>query len=82
MFVLQTMTLLSSLLILPTVWLRDMSLLSYISVGGIFASFLLIVLVGWEGVVVTGFTHTSPPLVSLSGVPVAIGLFCFCFSGM
>jgi hypothetical protein len=75
------MVLLSSVIVLPTVWLRDLSLLSFLSVGGIFASGLLVVLVGWAGATVTGFPHTHPPFVVPSGVPVALGLYSFCFSG-
>lgn len=77
----QTLVLLAALLVLPTVWLRDLSLLSFLSVGGIFASVALLALVGWEGTSVTGFTHQHPPFVSWSGVPVTLGLFLFCFSG-
>eukprot|EP00879_Flechtneria_rotunda_P030651 GHRR01033314.1.p1 GENE.GHRR01033314.1~~GHRR01033314.1.p1 ORF type:complete len:491 (+),score=123.32 GHRR01033314.1:299-1771(+) len=77
----QTLILLAALVVLPSVWLRDLSLLSYLSVGGIFASIALLGLVGWEGATITGFTHSRPPLVVWSGVPVSIGIFCFCFSG-
>ncbi|KAF6258591.1 transmembrane amino acid transporter protein-domain-containing protein [Scenedesmus sp. NREL 46B-D3] len=77
----QSLILAAAIVVLPTVWLRDLSLLSFLSVGGIFASLALLVLVGWEGFAVTGFTHDQPPLVTWSGVPVSIGLFCFCFSG-
>lgn len=73
--------LLAALLVLPTVWLRDLSLLSFLSVGGIFASVALLALVGWEGATVTGFTHQHPPFVTWPGVPVSLGLFLFCFSG-
>jgi vesicular inhibitory amino acid transporter len=75
------MVLCAALVILPSVWLRDLSLLSFISVGGIFASLALIGLVGWEGGTVTGFPHTQPPLLLWSGIPVALGLYSFCFSG-
>jgi vesicular inhibitory amino acid transporter len=78
---LQTLILAAALLVLPTVWLRDLSLLSFLSVGGIFASLALLVLVGWEGVTVTGFTHDQPPLVMWPGVPLTLSLYCFCFSG-
>lgn len=78
---LQSLILAAAIIVLPTVWLRDLSLLSFLSVGGIFASLALLALVGWEGVAVTGFPHDRPPLVTWSGVPVSIGLFCFCFSG-
>jgi vesicular inhibitory amino acid transporter len=77
----QTLILLAALIVLPSVWLRDLSLLSFLSVGGIFASLALLFLVGWEGVAVTGFTHSQPPLITWPGVPVSVGLFCFCFSG-
>lgn len=78
---LQSLILAAAIIVLPTVWLRDLSLLSFLSVGGIFASLALLALVGWEGVAVAGFPHDRPPLVTWSGVPVSIGLFCFCFSG-
>jgi amino acid permease len=78
---LQTLILLAGVAVMPTVWLRDMSLLSYLSVGGIFASVALLGLVGWEAVAITGFPHDQPPLVTWPGVPISIGLFCFCFSG-
>jgi hypothetical protein len=81
LLLLQTMVMLSTLIVLPTVWLRDLSLLSFLSVGGIFASGLLVVLVGWAGATVTGFPHTHPPFLVPSGVPVALGLYSFCFSG-
>ncbi|KAF8064553.1 AVT1D [Scenedesmus sp. PABB004] len=77
----QALILLAALVVLPSVWLRDLSLLSFLSVGGIFASVALLALVGWEGVTITGFPHDRPPLVTWSGVPVSLGLFCFCFSG-
>lgn len=77
----QSMVLLAALIILPTVWLRDLSLLSYISVGGLVASLALLALVAWEGVSFTGFTHTAVPLVVWRGVPTALGLYSFCFSG-
>ncbi len=72
----QTMLLASAIVVLPTVWLRDMSLLSYISVGGIFASGALIGLVGWEGAAEVGFKHTAVPLVDWSGVPLALVSSC------
>lgn len=71
----------AALVVLPTVLLRDLSLLSFLSIGGIFASVALLGLVGWEGAAVTGFPHTAPPFLIPSGLPVSLGLYCFCFSG-
>lgn len=39
----------AALIMLPTVMLRDLSLLAYLSAAGIFASVITAALVGWEG---------------------------------
>ncbi|XP_057460743.1 amino acid transporter AVT1D-like isoform X2 [Actinidia eriantha] len=57
----QLCTIMSTLVILPTVWLRDFSLLSYISV-----------------VDKVGF-HPSGTALDLAKLPVAVGLFGFCY---
>lgn len=72
---------LASLVVLPTVLMRDMSALSYVSVGGITSSVALAALVAWEGAAVTGFQHASMPLIRWDGVPLALGLYSFCYSG-
>ncbi|PKI46734.1 hypothetical protein CRG98_032874 [Punica granatum] len=43
--------LMTTLIILPTVWLRDLSLLSYLSVGGVIASFVVVICLFWVGLV-------------------------------
>jgi hypothetical protein len=78
---LQTMMVAACLLILPSVLLRDLSLLSYVSVGGLAASMAVCALVAWDGAAVTGFPHRSWPLVTWSGLPVSTGVFAFCFAG-
>ena len=77
----KAMILLAACVALPTVLLRDMSLLSYVSVGGITSSVLLLGLVGWEGLAYTGFTAPGLPLLRWQGVPLALGLYSFCFAG-
>jgi vesicular inhibitory amino acid transporter len=74
-------TVCAALCMLPTVLLRDLRFLSYVSAGGVFASLALVVAVGWIGVVDgVGFHHRGS-LVHLEGLPVAIGLFSFCYCG-
>ncbi|KAG5555963.1 hypothetical protein RHGRI_006563 [Rhododendron griersonianum] len=51
-----------ALIVLPTVWLRDLRVVSYLSVDGI------------------GF-HQKGEVVNWSGIPLAIGVYGFCFSG-
>ncbi len=73
--------LLAGAVVLPTVLMRDMSALSYVSVGGITSSVALAALVAWEGAAITGFQHASMPLIRWDGVPLALGLYSFCYSG-
>ncbi|KAH8945503.1 hypothetical protein BDL97_12G042900 [Sphagnum fallax] len=67
--------------VLPTVWLRDLSLLSYVSAGGVIASLLVIISVFWVGAVDGIGFHHHGYLLNWSGIPVSIGLFGFCYSG-
>ncbi|CAN8257378.1 unnamed protein product [Cochlearia groenlandica] len=72
---------LTTLLVLPTVWLKDLSLLSYLSVGGVLASILLGLCLFWVGVVDGIGFHTTGRVLDLSNLPVAIGIFGFGYSG-
>lgn len=70
----------ATLAVLPTVWLRDLSILSYISAGGVIASVLVIICLFWVGVEDVGFERTGTPI-NLATLPVAIGLYGYCYSG-
>ncbi|KAK6144753.1 hypothetical protein DH2020_021573 [Rehmannia glutinosa] len=71
----------TALAVLPTVWLRDLSVLSYISAGGVIASILVVVCLFWVGLVdQVGFESKGTTL-NLSTLPVAIGLYGYCYSG-
>ncbi|KAK3033930.1 hypothetical protein RJ639_032362 [Escallonia herrerae] len=73
--------LMTTLAVLPTVWLRDLSVLSYISAGGVIASVLVVICLFWVGLVDrVGFHGSGTPL-NLSTLPVAIGLYGYCYSG-
>ncbi|CAA0814445.1 Transmembrane amino acid transporter family protein [Striga hermonthica] len=73
--------LITTLAVLPTVWLRDLSILSYISVGGVIASILVVVCLFWTGLVDNINMHAKGSTINLSSLPVAIGLYGFCYSG-
>ncbi|CAL5407363.1 unnamed protein product [Camellia sinensis] len=74
--------LLATLAILPTVWLRDLSLLSYISAGGVIASILVVLCLFWLGLVdKVGFESEGRTTLNLTTLPVAIGLYGYCYSG-
>ncbi|XP_077221664.1 transmembrane amino acid transporter family protein [Tasmannia lanceolata] len=73
--------LMATLAILPTVWLRDLSVLSYISAGGVIASILAVLCLFWVGIVdQVGFQYKGSA-VNLTSLPVAIGLYGYCYSG-
>lgn len=72
----------ATLAVLPTTWLKDLSVLSYISVGGVVASILVVVCLFWVGVVDgVGFEGKGTKTLNLSSLPVAIGLYGYCYSG-
>jgi vesicular inhibitory amino acid transporter len=72
---------------IPTLWLSDLSSLSFIGGLGACASLSLVGVVLYELVAVGGFPGTLPPalettaLVHLSTLPVSFGLLAFVFAG-
>ncbi|PNY12681.1 vacuolar amino acid transporter 1-like protein [Trifolium pratense] len=70
---------LEALVVLPTTWLRSLGALAYISVGGIFASVILIGCVLWVGEVDGVGFHERGKLVNLEGLSTAMSLFAFCY---
>ncbi|GMJ03793.1 hypothetical protein like AT2G41190 [Hibiscus trionum] len=72
---------LTAFVILPTVWLKDIRLISYLSAGGVVATLIIIVCLLYLGALGgVGFHHTGKA-VNLSGLPVVIGVYGFCHSG-
>ncbi|XP_073127160.1 amino acid transporter AVT1J-like isoform X2 [Henckelia pumila] len=67
------------LLILPTVWLNNMSILSYISATGVMASFVLIGSVLWAAVFDGIGFRGKGTFVNLKGFPIAVSLYAFCY---
>ncbi|KAI8030668.1 Amino acid transporter AVT1C [Camellia lanceoleosa] len=73
--------LLTTLAVLPTVWLRDLSVLSYISAGGVVASILVVICLFWAGLVDKVDFQSKGTTLNLTTLPVAIGLYGFSYSG-
>lgn len=67
------------LIVLPTVWLDNMSILSYISATGVVSSFILIASILWAAVFdEIGFSKKGT-LFSYRGIPTAVSLYAFCY---
>ncbi|XP_024991363.1 amino acid transporter AVT1C [Cynara cardunculus var. scolymus] len=71
-----------TLAVLPTVWLRNLSVLSYISAGGVFVTIILVICLFWVGLVDdVGFQTESTTTLNLSTLPVSIGIYGYCYAG-
>ncbi|KAI3726099.1 hypothetical protein L1987_65896 [Smallanthus sonchifolius] len=68
-----------ALVILPTSWLDNMSILSYISASGVLASMVILGSVIWAGAVDGIGFQEKGELVNWNGIPTAISLYAFCY---
>ncbi|KAL6009178.1 hypothetical protein ACLOJK_022405 [Asimina triloba] len=71
---------LAGLIVFPTVFLRRLSLLAYISAFGAVASIAVVVSVIYTGAESVGF-HERGRLFNSSGVIPAVSIFAFCYGG-
>ncbi|XP_073007695.1 amino acid transporter AVT1I-like [Typha latifolia] len=76
----QLFIILAAAIILPTTWCRNLSILAFVSAGGLLASVLLTGSLLWAGVAETGF-HQKGDVFNLNGLPTALGLYFVCFTG-
>ncbi|CAL0303113.1 unnamed protein product [Lupinus luteus] len=71
----------ATLAILPTVWLRDLRILSYISAGGVIASIVVVLCLFWVGLLDNVAIPGERSTLNLATFPVAMGLYGYCYSG-
>lgn len=72
---------LAALIVLPTVWLKDLRIISYFSAGGVLATVLVIVTVFWVGAIDGVGFHPGGSLANWTNLPFAVGVYGFCYSG-
>uniref|UniRef100_A0A0D9W2K8 Amino acid transporter transmembrane domain-containing protein n=1 Tax=Leersia perrieri TaxID=77586 RepID=A0A0D9W2K8_9ORYZ len=72
---------LTTLIVMPTTWLRDLSCLSFISAGGVIASIVIVACLFWVGLIDHIEAKDEGAALNLPGIPIAIGLYGYCYSG-
>lgn len=77
----QAFVLAATLAVLPTTWFSSLNVLAYVAAGGALASVVLIAAVLWVAVFDGVGFHESGRLVDWAGMPSAMSLYSFCFSG-
>uniref|UniRef100_A0A7N0V166 Amino acid transporter transmembrane domain-containing protein n=1 Tax=Kalanchoe fedtschenkoi TaxID=63787 RepID=A0A7N0V166_KALFE len=75
----QCFVIIVSLIILPTAWVDNLSILSYISASGVLASLIIIGSITWTGAFEGIGFHQKGALINWSGIPTALSLYAFCY---
>lgn len=77
----QLLTVIAVLVALPSVWLRDLSTISFLSFGGILMSFLIFAMVLSTAAFGGVSANQSIPVLQLRKIPVISGLYAFSYAG-
>ncbi|GLT27801.1 hypothetical protein SLA2020_027740 [Shorea laevis] len=77
----QGFVLLTSLVVLPSTWLKSLGIMAYFSAGGVLASIVLVVCVLWVGAVDGVGFHEGNMFLNWRGMPTTISMFAFCYCG-
>ncbi|XP_022741505.1 amino acid transporter AVT1I-like isoform X2 [Durio zibethinus] len=75
----QGFTIIVALIILPTVWLDNLSLLSYVSASGVVASAIILGSIIWTGAFDGIGFQQKGTLINWDGIPTAVSLYAFCY---
>ncbi|KAL3628659.1 hypothetical protein CASFOL_027705 [Castilleja foliolosa] len=75
----QICAIISTLVILPTVWLRNLSLLSYVSVGGVVSLVVVVLCLFWTGVASNVGFHPAGQALNFAKLPLTVGIYSFCY---
>ncbi|VVB14560.1 unnamed protein product [Arabis nemorensis] len=76
----QMFIVLVALIILPSVWLDNIKILSYVSASGVFASGLILASIFWVGAFEgVGFKNNDSEIFRLNGVATSVSLYAFCY---
>ncbi|XP_026459434.1 amino acid transporter AVT1H-like [Papaver somniferum] len=76
----QALTVIAIILVLPTVWLRDLSKISFLSVAGILMSLVIFVTIGCTAAFGGIKTNQSIPVLQLNKIPAVSGLYIYSFA--
>ncbi|KAK6919939.1 Amino acid transporter, transmembrane domain, partial [Dillenia turbinata] len=77
----QLLTMAAILVALPSLWLRDLSSISFLSTGGIIMSFLIFVSVACTGLFGGVKANQPIPVLQIHKIPAISGLYIFSYAG-
>ncbi|XP_076926416.1 amino acid transporter AVT1I-like [Bidens hawaiensis] len=66
-------------IILPTIWLNNMSILSFVSASGVLASLIILCSILWVGEFDGVGFQEKGTIINWNGMPLAISLYAFCY---
>ncbi|KAL8526894.1 hypothetical protein ACS0TY_015947 [Phlomoides rotata] len=75
----QICVIVSTIVILPTCWLRNLSLLSYISVGGVMTLVVVVLCLLWVEIRSEVGFHPAGRSLNFTNLPITIGIYSFCY---
>ena len=77
----QLITVLAVLVAIPSLWLRDLSSISFLSSGGILMSLIIFTSVVWTAIFGGVKTNHSIPVLHVKKIPAISGLYIFSYAG-